>query len=189
MTATNTAEMNAVSNVSPVETAVPVKKVTPSQQRAADLLAVKKSGTDLQRLTLVHIANNKQNRAASTDVAQSVIEKTLKGHFQAPQNGDYAAVIVRAACGLEAAMFDRAFMGFVGNKSQHAHLLEILSDPYAFLNAELAGRRAARQSGDVNTADEKAQKAVDKAMDSKGAEKVRKLCATFLATYGHLFVV
>lgn len=162
------------------------KTLTPSQIRNAARIESKTELNQSQRLALVSLSNNKENRAVAAADAADVVSKTLAGHYQ--QKPEAASLIIRTACGLEAALFDPLFAGFNGHKDQLPGLFAALADPYSALGASRAVRTRKLLDGGA-TPDQAAKivgsdAALNKASASKAADKVRKLCSAFVVKYG-----
>lgn len=162
------------------------KTATPSQIRNMARVESKADLNQAQRLALVSLANNKENRAiAQSDVAD-VVSKTLAGHYQ--QKPEAAQLIIRAACLLEAAIFDPLFSEFNGHRDQIPGLFVALEDPYAAVSTAKAEKVAKLQSAGLSPSQIETivgnDKALTKARTSTGSAKVRKACATFIAKYG-----
>lgn len=162
------------------------KTLTPSQIRTATRVEEKQALNQSQRLALVSLANNKENRnIAMADVAD-VVGKTLAGHYQ--QKPEAAQLVVRAACLLEGALFDPLFVGFNGHKDQLPGLFVALADPFAAVSTAMAEKAAALQSAGL-THDQISKLVgsdakLKKAATATSALKVRKACHAFAQKYG-----
>jgi hypothetical protein len=166
------------------------KKQTPSQLATTARISTKQELNQTQRLALVSLNPNKENKAvAAADVADVVL-KTLRGHFQ--QKPEAASAFIRAASGLEAPLFDSLFTNFTGHKSQLPDLFNAMLDPFAALTTARAVRAARLMSGGESAdavvkllgSDAK----LIKASTAKTAEKVRQKAAAFHAAYAAEFL-